>query len=174
MHIKETKHTSRVIFKILPMDSCSQAARSSFVTVVFFFVRPRAGRGDGTVGVCGVTATEGRGIGLGGGFGEDGEDGEVEEDDALAICCSFASLFKRIYGDSKSSVSVTYPDLGGTYAIGIILGCRSIVAHDRSENEVVSRGRPCSLHNHYGRRFGKATQVSVSSRPPQSMKLATK
>ena len=50
MKTKETKHTSKVIFKMLPIDSCSQVGRSSFVTVVFFFARPRAGRGEGAVG----------------------------------------------------------------------------------------------------------------------------
>ena len=107
--------------KILPMDSCSQTARSSFATVVFFFARPRAGRGEGAVGAWGAAETEGRGIGLGlsvagGGVAGDAEDGlaggtedgvagtedgvavdveDVEEDEP-AICCSFASLFQRI------------------------------------------------------------------------------
>ena len=37
-------------------------------------------------------------------------------------------------------MSLIYPDFGSTYAICIILGCRSTVAHDRSKN-AVSRGR---------------------------------
>ena len=117
MNIKEMKHTSKVTFKILPMDSCSQAGRSSLVTVVFFFAKPRAGRGDGTVGAWEAAETGGRGLDLGlatagGGAAERGKgpdaeggvadrgkgpdaDGEVEEE-ALAFCCNFASLFKRI------------------------------------------------------------------------------
>lgn len=80
MNFKETKHTSKVTFKILPMDSCSQATRSSFTTVVFFFCRPRAGRGEGAVGAWEAAETEGRGIGLGlsvagGGAAGDAEDG---------------------------------------------------------------------------------------------------
>jgi hypothetical protein len=81
------------------MDSCSQAARSSFATVVFFFVRPRAGRGEGAVGARRSAEIEGRGIGLGLGGGVAGDvelEGVEVEEDALAICCSFASLFKRI------------------------------------------------------------------------------
>ena len=80
------------------MDSCSQGGRSSFATAVFFFARPRAGRGEEAVG-WGAAEAECRGIALGlgvagGGAAGDAEDVEVE--DELAICCNFASLFKRI------------------------------------------------------------------------------
>lgn len=44
-------------------------------------------------------AVAGGGVAVGGNE-PDAEDGGAEED-ALAFCCSFASLFKRIYGDNK-------------------------------------------------------------------------
>jgi len=102
MKPKAMEHTSKVTFKIVLMDSCSQAARSSFVTVVFFFARPRAGRGEGVVGAGEATEIEGLGIGLGfgvagGGVAAGGEEPDAEDDGVvLASCCSFASLFKRI------------------------------------------------------------------------------
>ena len=85
------------------MDSCSQAARSSLITV-FFFAKPRAGRGEGVVGAWRVAGTEGLGIGLGfevaGGGVAGGKEPDAEDDgvgrDALALFWSFANLFKRI------------------------------------------------------------------------------
>ena len=43
-------------------------------------------------------------------------------------------------------MSVGYPDFGGTYAICIVLGCRSIVAHDRGMNlNFSSRATPLTM-----------------------------
>jgi hypothetical protein len=38
-------------------------------------------------------------------------------------------------------VSLRDPEFGGTYTIGIILGCRSTVAHDSKSKNELSRGR---------------------------------
>src|SRR6188768_1716198 len=78
-----------------------QSGRSNFTTAGFFLASPAAGRGAG--GGVDILA-EGRGIGFGlaattGGVGVLGADVDAVDalDDAVAVFCSLARRFKRIF-----------------------------------------------------------------------------
>ena len=91
-------HTSSVTFRMFPTASCSQSGRSNFTTAGFFLASPAAGRGAG--GGVDILA-EGRGIGFAlaattGGVGVLGADVDAL-DDAVAVFCSLARRFKRIF-----------------------------------------------------------------------------
>ena len=99
-------HTSSVTFRMFPTASCSQSGRSNFTTAGFFLASPAAGRGAG--GGVDILA-EGRGIGFAlaattGGVGVLGADVDAVDalDDAVAVFCSLARRFKRIFTNIQS------------------------------------------------------------------------